>query len=238
MALFGWGQAWVLESFDGKEWKRYHLEDGLHSEMITNLELSNDGNIFVLSNGGINIIKNSKITDFPFVVPTGLDFYNIYANSETDFWILYYLGVVHYTNNKWIYYENLDIEIVYVSSITVDKDGLVWIGTIEGQGLLSFDPYSVSVESEKTPDSFKLLQNYPNPFNSSTTLDYYLPQSIYMNLSVYNIAGQKVATLVNSNMSLGNHSVSFNGSNLASGVYFYRFEAGKLNKTGKMLLVK
>ena len=78
----------------------------------------------------------------------------------------------------------------------------------------------------------------PNPFNPSTTISYSIVNPGHVSLSVYNIAGQKVATLVNGNMSIGNHSVSFDGSNLASGVYFYRFEAGKFNKTGKMLLVK
>ena len=78
----------------------------------------------------------------------------------------------------------------------------------------------------------------PNPFNPSTTISYSIANPGHVYLSVYNIAGQKVATLVNGNMSIGNHSVSFDGSNLGSGVYFYRFETGKFNKTGKMLLVK
>ena len=71
-----------------------------------------------------------------------------------------------------------------------------------------------------------------------TTISYSIAASGHVTLAVYNITGQKVATLVNGEMTPGKHTAQFDGSTLASGVYFYRFEAGKFNKTGKMLLVK
>jgi hypothetical protein len=91
----------------------------------------------------------------------------------------------------------------------------------------------------KAIKSFNLDQNYPNPFNPSTKISFSLPETGIVNLNVYNVLGQKVASLLNSeNMSAGNHSVSFNASNLSSGVYFYSLKAGNNVITKKMMLVK
>jgi hypothetical protein len=78
----------------------------------------------------------------------------------------------------------------------------------------------------------------PNPFNPTTTITYTLANPGRVNLSVYSITGQKIAILVDSPMDAGTHSVVFDGSNLASGIYLYRFESPGFAKTGKMLMVK
>jgi pectin methylesterase-like acyl-CoA thioesterase len=91
----------------------------------------------------------------------------------------------------------------------------------------------------KAIKSFNLDQNYPNPFNPSTKISFSLPETGIVNLNVYNVLGQKVASLINSeSMTVGNHSVSFNASNLSSGVYFYSLKAGNNVITKKMMLVK
>ena len=77
-----------------------------------------------------------------------------------------------------------------------------------------------------------------NPFNPATTLDYSIAETSRVTLTIYSVTGQKVATLVDGVMPAGRHSVVFDGSNLASGVYFYRLESPGFAKTGKMLLVK
>ncbi len=87
--------------------------------------------------------------------------------------------------------------------------------------------------------SFELGQNYPNPFNPSTKISFTLPENGVIDLNVYNVLGQKVASLVSGeSMTAGNHSVSFNASNLSSGVYFYSLKAGNNVITKKMMLVK
>jgi len=88
------------------------------------------------------------------------------------------------------------------------------------------------------PVSFRLQPAYPNPFNPTTTLGFTIPNDSQVNLSVYDIAGRKVATLVNGMKSAGTYQVTFDGSGLASGVYFCRLEAGEYSAAQKMVLMK
>ncbi len=97
--------------------------------------------------------------------------------------------------------------------------------------------YSSVVEVEGKL-SYKLLQNYPNPFNPTTVIRFSLPKASDVKLLVYNILGEKVATLVSSKMVAGNHSVNFNASNLASGMYIYRISSGSYVTVKKMMLLK
>jgi C-terminal processing protease CtpA/Prc len=83
-----------------------------------------------------------------------------------------------------------------------------------------------------------LHQNYPNPFNSSTSIEFTLPKPEYVKLKVYNILGKEVATLVAKKLNQGNHTYQFDGSNLASGVYYYQLEAGDFMEVKKMILLK
>ncbi|MFA6978135.1 MAG: T9SS type A sorting domain-containing protein [Ignavibacteriaceae bacterium] len=96
----------------------------------------------------------------------------------------------------------------------------------------------VGVENETIPTQFELSQNYPNPFNPSTTIKYALPKEEKVTLKVYNNVGELVATLVNEVQPVGVHHVTFNASRLASGVYFYKIEAGAFNQTKKLILMK
>ncbi|MDP3150834.1 MAG: T9SS type A sorting domain-containing protein [Ignavibacteria bacterium] len=96
----------------------------------------------------------------------------------------------------------------------------------------------VGVENETVPTQFELSQNYPNPFNPSTIIRYALPKEEKVTLKVYNNVGELVATLVNEVQPVGVHQVTFNASRLASGVYFYKIEAGSFNQTKKLILMK
>ena len=88
------------------------------------------------------------------------------------------------------------------------------------------------------PKDYALSQNYPNPFNPSTVISYALPKSGFVSLKVYNLLGKEIAVLVNGEMAAGNHSVTFDASGLASGIYLYTLNTGGVRETRKMMLLK
>jgi hypothetical protein len=83
---------------------------------------------------------------------------------------------------------------------------------------------------------FELIQNFPNPFNPITTIKFQIPNSEFVILKIYNILGKEVATLVSKKLNQGNHTYTFDGKNLASGVYYYQLVAGEYRAVKKMIL--
>ena len=100
------------------------------------------------------------------------------------------------------------------------------------------DSIFTNVSDHEIINDFSLEQNYPNPFNPATTIKYQIAESGLVTLKVYNLLGQEVATLVNEEKTVGFYRIRFDGSNLASGVYFYRLQAGKFSDVRKLLLLK
>jgi len=104
---------------------------------------------------------------------------------------------------------------------------------------ISADAIATSGERiAEVPGSVHLHQNYPNPFNPETTIRFDLPQQEFVNLSVYDIAGRRVAELVDGIHPSGTHQINFNASRLASGIYIYRLQAGSHVQTRRMVLIK
>ena len=97
---------------------------------------------------------------------------------------------------------------------------------------------SVKAQPTAIPGKFDLSQNYPNPFNPTTTINYSIAQTGNVSLKVYNLLGEEVATLYSGVQQVGNHVATFDGSKFASGVYFYRLEAGTNSITKKLILMK
>ena len=93
-------------------------------------------------------------------------------------------------------------------------------------------------QANQTPREFSLFQNYPNPFNPTTTISFALPNRSHVTLTVFNTLGQQVSQLVNSDVEPGYHEIQFNATNLASGVYFFRVQAGSFVETKKLMLVQ
>ena len=105
--------------------------------------------------------------------------------------------------------------------------------TIEAMDVLSADE-----ETPDHPESFKLRQNYPNPFNPTTTISYDLPESSHVRLDVFDMLGRHVATLRDGPEQPGRHQVHYDASDLSSGMYLYRLEAGGYVETRKMTVIK
>jgi hypothetical protein len=101
----------------------------------------------------------------------------------------------------------------------------------------------LSVDSDLIPTVFALHQNYPNPFNPITTLRYDLPENSYVNVTVYDMLGREIRTLVNTTQDAGFKSVLWNATNdygkpVSAGVYLYKIQAGEFVQTKKMVLLK
>lgn len=94
------------------------------------------------------------------------------------------------------------------------------------------------IEDDSTPINFSLYQNYPNPFNPRTVIRYSLPVTCYLNLSIYNLLGQKVITLIDEFQQAGKHQLKWQADGLPSGIYFARLQSGTQIETLKLILQK
>jgi hypothetical protein len=133
-----------------------------------------------------------------------------------------------------------------------DPDAIIWPDTYEVAEIVWKAPTTLDFEAPpqyglgtsidgggfELPNEFTLFNNYPNPFNPSTNISFNLPSSEFVELSVFNVLGQKVATILSQQMTAGTHSVAFNARNLASGVYIYQIRAGSFVQNKTMMLVK
>ncbi len=119
------------------------------------------------------------------------------------------------------------------------NNAYIFAGTEDGIWRLSYPRATTKVEpSQGVPAGFVLEQNYPNPFNPSTVIGYRVPTKSTVVLKVVDILGREMATLVDQVQHAGTYDVRFDGSNLPSGVYFYRLQAGSYSATKKLLLLK
>ncbi|HKJ82339.1 MAG TPA: T9SS type A sorting domain-containing protein, partial [Ignavibacteriaceae bacterium] len=122
-----------------------------------------------------------------------------------------------------------------------DINGQIVVAT-HGRGVWSVPENEVvtGIETNTSviPTNYSLSQNYPNPFNPSTKIKFNLPSSSNVKLTIYDITGRKVTDLVNQELSAGVHTVDFDASNISSGVYFYRIQAGSFVQSKKMILMK
>ncbi|NIW68183.1 T9SS type A sorting domain-containing protein [candidate division KSB1 bacterium] len=131
-----------------------------------------------------------------------------------------------------------------ISSLLMSMDSHLFAGTHGNAVFRSAESVtSVKAVNKNELQSFVLEQNYPNPFNPSTEIRFELPVERHVNLIIYNVLGRKIKTLVDEVKEAGSHSVTWdgtdeNGQPVPSGVYFYRFDAGMVSGTKKMILMR
>jgi hypothetical protein len=117
----------------------------------------------------------------------------------------------------------------------------IWSGQTVGVVNASYactGTVGISGNNNGIPEIYSLSQNYPNPFNPSTSIEYALPNAGNVKLEIYDVSGKLVKILVNSHQEAGFHSINFDASNIASGMYFYKLTAGDFTDTKKMVLIK
>ncbi|MCL4539064.1 MAG: T9SS type A sorting domain-containing protein, partial [Bacteroidetes bacterium] len=133
--------------------------------------------------------------------------------------------------------ENTGLADSNVTALLLDNLGYIYAGT-DG-GLFKSDRVVTAIrENKPVASSFRLFQNYPNPFNPTTAISYQLSAVSNVTLKVYDVLGREVATLVNQIQRPGSYEVRFDGSKLASGVYFCQIRAGDYVSVKKMVMCK
>ena len=204
--------------------------DTLMKLEISNISLKNNSTMKSIEDVELRISsKDSLIKKI-----TGLKIYNDFAPEQIKF----AQGGVY-----------IDVDTIkdYTLIAEISSKGyLYWTDTI-----YVFKDSIVSVHSENIlPTTYALEQNYPNPFNPNTMIKYSIPQKSYITLIVYDVLGREISTMINKKQSQGNYEVEFNGSELTSGIYFYRLQvytpgsvytpgrAGEFVETKKMILLK
>lgn len=202
---------------------QYELQEDLivHNIGITQFTGDAFGNI-ILPDGSNHSALRVKIfrqtADTMFVA--GIPLSTAEVKSTTYEW---------YTNeSKFPVFGISYLEININGSITTDK-------RVEYN---TETPTDVNDEPEQIVSGFELLQNYPNPFNPSTKISWHSSVGSHQTLKIYNILGTEVATLVDEYRPAGSYELDFNASNLPSGVYLYRLQAGNYIQTRKMTLIK
>ena len=172
------------------------------------------------------------------------DLYDIQFIDSTTGFICGGKGVLYQTSDAGDTWERVSIPDELSG---VDLNKMTWLSKTEcliaGDNgrivkLTVTPPDNINDKSNNIATDFELQQNYPNPFNPTTTIKYALAKQTAVQISVYNALGQKVATVVDKKQKAGKYAVTFDGSALASGVYFYKIKAGSFVQTRKMLLIK
>jgi hypothetical protein len=198
-----------------------------------NLFAGTDGGIFLSTNNGASWTKvNTGLTN-NYVKALAVFGTNLFAGTNGGVFLSTNSGTTWTAVNTGL--TNTVIMCLAISDTTL------FAGTYGGgicRRPLSEMVTAVKENDGSVPKSFGLEQNYPNPFNPSTKISYQLPVNCRATLKIYDALGRELATLVNDNESAGYKSVVFDASNLSSGVYFYRLQAGTYSQTKKLLLLK
>jgi hypothetical protein len=186
-------------------------------------------------NNWINITNNLPDVPTHSVAVDPLYPQNIYVGND--------LGVYVSTNGGTSWSEfRVGMPYAIVFDLTIVNPSRKLRATTHGNGVferkLYQNPLGITGNGNETPKEYKLEQNFPNPFNPSTKINYSVPKSGLVTLKIYDMIGKEVATLVNENKTAGNYTMVFNGSNLSSGIYFYRLTAGNFSETKKLMVIK
>ncbi len=229
------GINWVLYSVGSN----VQINGVFFPDMNTGYVAGANGLIYKTTNAGANwVMQNSSVTN---------ELRSVYFNDVNTGWICGSSGTVLKTTNGGTNWHRqitnstaFLAEVIFVNSNTgyaAGSSGIV-LKTTDGGGPIGIKPIGNEIS-----ESFMLHQNYPNPFNPTTRIRFSIPSTgvqynEHLQLKVYDIPGREITTLVNEKLQAGTYEVEFDGSNYASGVYYYTLIIGDYKETKKMVLLR
>ncbi|MCF6268307.1 MAG: T9SS type A sorting domain-containing protein [Melioribacteraceae bacterium] len=222
-----------------------HLPDSLFCQMFETIpeDIPNrDGmNIFasyeinMFTSDGRNMMTDDRMMNEYFRFANNIDYSFHYSDLQIETYD------VDESRIKVKYWDEVSADWETVDATVNAELNIVTFSSSDVSNIIVLSASKITaVEDETTalPTEFSLSQNYPNPFNPSTKIEYTLSNNAQVTLTVYNIVGEKVATLVNEYKNAGAYTVNFNASQLSSGVYFYEIKADAIRLVKKMSLLK
>lgn len=234
--------------FDGVTWKSVKFTSDL-SEM-TNISFDSENNIWVGYKNGIIKFYSEGYTIYSSnnsCIPNDISVQWVEVDAEDNIWFSSNLyGITKWNEMDCASYnsENSGLIGKNVRYFYIDENNTKWISDY---GLSLFNENGiVNIEEKIIPKKYQLYQNFPNPFNPMTTIKYSIPnvETLHatsqqnVTLKVYDLLGREIKTLVDGTQIAGNYEVTFDGSNLSSGIYFYRLRVDSFSKLMKMVLIK
>lgn len=178
-------------------------------------------------NPGVGLISNGNFFLYNQMV------YAMLAKAGSSYYF--------YHNNNWQFIESQNGVLTYRFVIANDK---IFAARLDGLFYRQLSTTAVDGKNSSLPEKFMLHQNYPNPFNPATTIRYALPYSSRVSITIYNLLGRQIKSLLDAEKPAGQHEVNFHAGDLASGIYFYKINAVALNneksfsETKKLVLLK
>lgn len=254
------GPSSTVQSFNTKNYSQLQIGNFPDGSLVLSGGASVSGNLndyvsvikSLNTSGNANDLSNYSSIRFEASGTGVLDVLLIMTNTKNNNYYHYKINLSS-SNNVYVISFN-DFKELYGAETPFDAGKILDVGfqlsSSNNVGMNSFDFevkniafYAIgsvtAVDDQKVaPAEFSLSQNYPNPFNPSTVIQFYVAKSEHISLTVYNLLGQQVAVLVDNNFDVGKHSVNFNASSLASGIYFYKLVGNSVNITKKMILMK
>lgn len=237
-----------MAKFNDTSWVIYNTSNSqIPSNSINDIKIDYLGNKWICTYGGgvakFNSLSNSWTkydpsnsglpNYYPYCIAFNKNYTKVIGTEGS--------GIALFNDTIWQVFNtsNSPLPNNTIIRITVDMQGNTWIGTLNGLAVYnSTNIIGVNNEFEILPKKFLLKQNIPNPFNPKTEIQYSLKSNSNVLLVVYDINGKSVTTLVNKNQTAANYKIQFDGSNLSSGIYFYKLILGKFSETKKMVLLK
>jgi hypothetical protein len=210
-------QTWESYDYEEDEWIQFRYTtytynaQGQLEESISETYLSED---FILSSK-VQYEYNQQ----------GLRSAEIFSSREGDDW--------KFTRRTTYAYDNNNDRILRLNQTALEND---WIN--ESRYLYGTAVPTNIADTPHMPVRYELMQNYPNPFNPETTIRFSLPERGTVQLTVYNLLGQRMATLADGMYEAGEHNIVFNARGLSSGVYYYRLHTDGFTQTRKLMLLR